>query len=84
MNILQDARNAIARSAQLHEREREELPRQVREARERQLIEAWLRLAAITSGLNPFPTHIVPAGPGGPGGVGPGEYGTEVRPSWNS
>lgn len=82
MNISQDARNAIARSAQLHERERTALPRQVRVARERQLIEDWLRLAAIEAGLNPFPsTSVVIAGAGG---VGPGEHATEVSPPWNS
>lgn len=80
MNILQDARNAIVRSAQLHDREA--LPREVRVDRERELIADWVRLAAIEAGMNPFPTHITVAA-GASAGGGPDEYGKEVR-SWNS
>ena len=82
MNILQDARNAIVRSAQLHDRESKSLPREVRVARERELTADWVRLAAIEAGMNPFPTHITVAA-GASAGGGPDEYGKEVR-SWNS
>lgn len=83
MNILQDARNALARSAQLHDRDGD-LPREVRVTRERELIGDWLRLAAIEAGMNPFPTtHIRPAPSGTGGVVGADEDRKEVRP-WNS
>lgn len=82
MNILQDARNAIVRSAQLHDREVEPLSREVRVARERELIADWVRLAAIEAGMNPFPTHITVA-TGASAGGGPDEHGKEVW-TWNS
>lgn len=61
MNIAQDARNSVQRSAQLLEREAHELPREERIRQEQQLIDNWLRLYAIDQGLNPYPSHTHPA-----------------------
>lgn len=84
MNIIQDARNAIAQSAQQHQREAKTLPRGVRVAREHRLIADWLALAAIEAGLNPYPAQARPCPCGVQVELSLAEHGKEGHPPWNS